>query len=148
MKFGRYEVVNSLGRGGMAEVYRAYDPMLDRYVAVKVILPHLVADEKFEERFFQEAKLVASLRHPNIVKIHDFGIENDQPYMVMEHLDHGTLQDRISQLSAEKRTMPLEEIERRMDALAIKRVRALLAEERLDLDELLAESPAGGGSGA
>jgi serine/threonine-protein kinase len=76
-----------------------------------VILPHLVAEEKFEERFFQEAKLVASLGHPNIVKILDFGIENDQPYMVMEYLDHGTLQDRIGQLSAEKRTMPLEEIE-------------------------------------
>jgi serine/threonine-protein kinase len=82
-------VINSLGRGGMAEVYRA-DPMLDRYVAIKVILPHLVTDEKFEERFFQEAKLVASLGHPNIVKIFDFGVENDQPYMVMEYLGYGT----------------------------------------------------------
>lgn len=110
--FGRYEVVDSLGRGGMAEVYRARDPMLDRNVAIKVILPHLAADEMFEERFLREAKLVASLSHPNIIRLFDFGLENGLPFMVMEYLGYGTLKDRIKEYSPQNRTMPLEDIAR------------------------------------
>ncbi|HMN30716.1 MAG TPA: protein kinase, partial [Caldilineaceae bacterium] len=84
--FGKYRVTRSLGRGGMAEVYLAHDPVLERQVAIKVILPQLSADEGFVARFQREAKLIASLRHPNIVQIFDFAVLDSQPFMVMEYL--------------------------------------------------------------
>lgn len=116
--FGKYAVLQRLGHGGMAEVYEAYDPNLDRRVAIKVIHAHLALDPDFGERFHREARLVASLRHPHIVQVHDFDAAHDQPYMVMEYLDGGTLKDRLSQLQSRGETMPLAEVKRLLEAIA------------------------------
>ena len=88
---GKYRLVASLGRGGMAEVYKAYQPSLDRYVAIKVLHPHFADDDGFVERFEQEAALVARLRHPNIVQVYDFDVEGDRYFMVMELIEGPTL---------------------------------------------------------
>src|SRR5260221_13987662 len=89
-KLGRYEVRERLGIGGMATVYKGWDMNLDRWVAVKVLHDHLVEETGFKERFEREAKVVASLNHPNIVQIFDFDITTiaDQPvyYMVMTYI--------------------------------------------------------------
>jgi hypothetical protein len=79
----------------MAEVFRAEDTRLGRPVAVKVILADHAADPSFVERFLREARLVASLEHPNILPVYDFGEEGGRPYLVMPFLDGGTLRDRI-----------------------------------------------------
>ncbi|MGH9202265.1 MAG: protein kinase domain-containing protein, partial [Vicinamibacterales bacterium] len=71
---GRYRIIEHLGRGGMAEVYKAYQPSLDRYVAIKVMHTFLADDKDFLIRFEREAKVVATLRHPNIVQVHDFDV--------------------------------------------------------------------------
>lgn len=116
--FGKYVGVKPLGRGGMAEVYLARDPVLDRNVAIKVIYPHLATDPDFGERFLREAKLVASLRHNHIVQLYDFDIQNNQPYMVMEFLDGGSLKTRLDALRATGKMMPLAESARVLDAIA------------------------------
>src|SRR5262245_60850556 len=89
-KLGRYEIRERLGHGGMATVYKAWDTNLDRWVAVKVLHDNLVEEAGFKERFEREAKLVASLNHPNIVQIYDFdstSINNLQVYyMVMSYI--------------------------------------------------------------
>ncbi len=95
---GSYRVLEPLGRGGMAEVYKGYHPMLDRYVAIKVLLSHLVSDSTFVERFQREAAAVARLRHHNIVQVHDFGIHEGVTYMVMEFIQGQTLKDRLTAL--------------------------------------------------
>ncbi len=82
----RYELVEVLGRGGMAVVYRARDLMLERLVAVKVLREDYTDDPEFVERFRQEAKAAANLSHPNIVTVHDFGLDNGQLFIVMEHV--------------------------------------------------------------
>lgn len=116
--FGRYLVTRRLGRGGMAEVYSANDPLLNRPVAIKVIYAHLASQEGFDQRFRREAQLVASLRHPHIVQLYDFGIENEQPFMVMEYLNGGTLQDRLAQWRSRGAIMPLAETSRLLTKLA------------------------------
>ena len=68
---GKYQVIDEIGRGGMGTVYRAYDVDLRRHVALKILLPHLVNDGRFLERFRREAVTVANLKHPNIVTVHD-----------------------------------------------------------------------------
>lgn len=95
-KLGQYELRERLGRGGMAEVYKAYQPGMDRFVAVKLMLGHLANDEQFVERFRREAQAVGKLRHPHIVNVFDFGIETDVYYMVMEYITGGTLKQAIS----------------------------------------------------
>jgi tRNA A-37 threonylcarbamoyl transferase component Bud32 len=95
---GSYRVLEPLGRGGMAEVYKGYHPMLDRYVAIKVLLSHLVNDASFVERFQREAAAVARLRHANIVQVHDFGIYEGITYMVMEFIQGLTLKERLTTL--------------------------------------------------
>lgn len=87
----RYKVVSELGRGGMAVVYRAIDTMLDRNVAIKVILPEGGNTEKFVRRFKREAKTLANLSHPNIVKVLDYGEFEGNPYLVMEYISGGAL---------------------------------------------------------
>ncbi|MGD1992127.1 MAG: protein kinase, partial [Anaerolineae bacterium] len=86
---GRYRIVDHLGHGGMAEVYKAYHPGLDRHMAVKVLHPFLAQEEDFLARFQREAKAIAALRHPNIVRVFDFDYdqERDIYYMVMEFID-------------------------------------------------------------
>lgn len=92
---GQYAVGEQLGRGGMANVYKAYHPGLDVHRAIKVIRPDLSGAKNFEQRFQREARAVASLRHPNIVQVHDFGRHEDLFYMVMEFIDGEDLKARI-----------------------------------------------------
>ncbi len=99
-QIGRYEVMALLGRGGMAEVYRARDPNLGREVAIKLILPALAEEENFDRRFATEARAVARLAHPNIVQVYDFGTSEGGPYMVMEFVPGGTLKERIKAAAA------------------------------------------------
>jgi eukaryotic-like serine/threonine-protein kinase len=82
----RYQIDGRIGSGGMAEVYRARDLMLERTVAVKLLREDFSTDESFRERFRQEAKAAASLSHPNIVTIHDFGFDDKQIFIVMEYI--------------------------------------------------------------
>ncbi|MBM2843824.1 MAG: hypothetical protein HW404_1661, partial [Anaerolineales bacterium] len=83
---GRYQVVGRLGRGGMADVYKGFQPSLDRYVAIKVLHPSMVEEAEFVQRFQREAKSVARLRHPNIIQVFDYDNQGDTYYMVMEFL--------------------------------------------------------------
>ncbi len=106
---GRYRIEVLLGQGGMSAVYRASDPNLRRRVAVKLIHPHLSDDPNFIGRFKEEAAAVARLRHPNIVQVHDFNVDGDTYFMVMEYLVGETLQARLKRLNADRRLMPLEE---------------------------------------
>jgi serine/threonine protein kinase len=92
MEYGRYRILNQLGQGGMATVYLAEDPLLQRLVAVKVIQAHLSSNSSLMDRFTVEAKTIASLRHVNIVEVFDFGIQDDQQFLVMEYIDGQNLQ--------------------------------------------------------
>jgi serine/threonine protein kinase len=82
----RYQIEGRIGSGGMAEVYRARDLMLERTVAVKLLREDFSQDPAFRERFRQEAKAAANLSHPNIVTIHDFGFDDQQIFIVMEYI--------------------------------------------------------------
>ncbi len=94
-RLGRYLVAASLGRGGMAEVFRASDQQLGREVAIKVVLPAFVSDPQFLQRFLREARVVASLEHPNILPIYDFGEQDGLPFLVMPLIGGGTLADLL-----------------------------------------------------
>ncbi len=105
---GRYQIIERLGRGGMADVYKAYQPGLDRYVAVKVLHPHLSEDPDFVTRFQREAKTVAALRHPHIVQVFDFDSQNDRYFMVMEYIEGGrTLKEVLNDLADRGERLPL-----------------------------------------
>src|SRR5215472_3879172 len=95
MAIGAYRLVERIGRGGMATVYRAYHPALDRYVAIKALPDFFAEDPQYRERFQQEARSVARLKHPNILEIYDFGYEEDVAYLVLELVEAGTLGDRL-----------------------------------------------------
>ncbi|MCX8061937.1 MAG: protein kinase [Anaerolineales bacterium] len=82
----RYQLLERLGTGGMAVVYRAHDLRLDRYVAIKILRENYSPDPAFQERFRQEARAAANLSHPNIVTVHDFGYDNGRLYIVMEYV--------------------------------------------------------------
>ena len=97
---GQFRIVERIGAGGMATVFKAYQPTLDRYVAVKVLPAYHARDPVFVKRFVQEARSVARLAHPNIVQIHDFGDQDNITFIVMEYVDGGTLKDRL------KRALP------------------------------------------
>jgi tRNA A-37 threonylcarbamoyl transferase component Bud32 len=115
---GKYRVLEPLGRGGMARVYRAYHPQLDRYVAIKVLRSDLVEEGEFLARFRREAQAVAALRHPNIVQVFDFDLQDGVYYMVMELLEGDTLQTRLNDYRARGERMPLGEVMRvLLDAL-------------------------------
>ncbi len=90
-RVGRYEIIDELGRGGMAIVYLARDPYMDRQVAVKLLPRQLSPSESLQARFQREAKIVASLEHPAIVPVHDFGEYNEQPFLVMRYMVGGSL---------------------------------------------------------
>jgi len=92
---GPYRIVERIGRGGMATVYKAYHPALDRYVAIKVLPDFFAEDEEYRERFQQEARSIARLKHPNILNIFDFGQEAGITFLVMELVEGGTLSDRL-----------------------------------------------------
>ncbi len=96
-RLGKYEIQAEIGRGGMGTVYKGYDPGLDRYVAVKVLAPHLVWEQEFVERFLREARAAARLKHANVVTIHDVGQEAGWYYFVMEYLEGQTLTEVIQE---------------------------------------------------
>ena len=92
---GRYEIINKIGNGGMATVYRATDLVLKRYVAVKILRDEFTTDEEFIRRFETEAQSAARLTHPNIVSIYDVGVDNGVYYIVMELIQGKTLKEII-----------------------------------------------------
>ena len=91
----RYQIIKSIGEGGMANVYLAYDTILDRNVAVKLLRGDLASDEKFVHRFQREALSASSLNHPNIVEVYDVGEDNGSYYIVMEYIEGRHLKDLI-----------------------------------------------------
>jgi len=103
---GKYEIIELIGEGGMANVYRAWQPALQRYVALKVLAPHLSGDASFLARFHQEAVSAANLKHSNIVIIHDVGDQDGHHYIAMEFIEGGSLEDRIRSQGA----LPLEQV--------------------------------------
>ncbi|MEN8172610.1 MAG: protein kinase [Chloroflexota bacterium] len=94
----RYQLQDQLGSGGMAVVYKARDLMLERTVAIKVLKKDFSDDPAFRERFRQEAKAAANLTHPNIVTVHDFGLDEGHIFIVMEHVPGVTLKELIQKL--------------------------------------------------
>ncbi len=110
---GRYVLREEIGQGGMATVYRAFDPHFQRDVAIKVLPLHFLHDPRFRARFEREARIVAGLQHPAIVPVYDFGEDNGQPYLVMSLMSGGSLEDRLRQ-----GPMPLVETERIIGRLA------------------------------
>lgn len=114
---GKYRVVARLGRGGMAEVYKAYQPGLDRYVSIKVLHSHLLDDEDFIGRFEREALATGKLRHPNIVQAVDFDREGEIHFMAMEFIDGPTLKNEMKTRRIEGKPFSLEEVARIFTAL-------------------------------
>ncbi len=96
----RYEIIKSIGEGGMANVYLAYDTILDRRVAIKILRGDLSNDEKFVRRFQREALSASSLSHPNIVEMYDVGEDNGIYYIVMEYIEGKTLKQLIKKRGA------------------------------------------------
>jgi serine/threonine-protein kinase len=94
-KFGKYQVLGQLGEGAMGVVFKAQDPVLNRFVAIKTISASLGTDNDLRQRFQREAQAAASLNHPNIITIHDFGEESGKIYMAMELLEGRDLKDLI-----------------------------------------------------
>ena len=92
---GQYQIVELIGEGGMASVYKAWQPSLRRYVALKVLAPHLSSDVEFIKRFHQEAVSAANLQHTNIVTIHDVGTESGWHYIAMELIEGASLEGHI-----------------------------------------------------
>lgn len=92
---GRYRLVELLGQGGMATIFRAHDAQLGRDVAVKVLRAEYGRDPAFVTRFRQEAQSAAALNHPNVVNVFDFGMESGDPFIVMELVDGGDLATAI-----------------------------------------------------
>src|SRR5512143_523914 len=94
-QLGPYRVVAPLGEGGMAAVYKAYQPGMDRYVALKILPRHFASDPLFVGRFEQEAKVLAKLQHPHILPVFDFGQADGYTYIVMPFLQSGDLTDLL-----------------------------------------------------
>jgi len=92
---GQYRIVEQLGRGGMAVVYKAYQASLDRYVAIKVLPFFQAQDPTAMERFYREARAIARLEHPNILTVFDFGQVDGTLYIVMQYVEGGTLKERL-----------------------------------------------------
>jgi len=92
---GQYQIIEQIDKGGMATVYKAYQPNLERYVAIKVLTPDLAADKDFMTRFEREARAIARLRHRNILTIFDYGRQEDVCFLVMEYVSGGTLREHL-----------------------------------------------------
>lgn len=110
---GQYKIVAPQGQGGMAAIYKAYHPRLDRYVAIKVMHPALLQDPGFLARFEREAQIVARLEHPHIVPVYDYADINGQPYLVMKLIDGRTLRQ-----VNDRTPIPLEELLRILPPIA------------------------------
>ncbi len=93
--FNRYVIMDVLGQGGMATVYRAYDPLFEREVALKILRKELLNDTQVRERFERETKIIARLENEAIVPVYDVGRDNDQLFFVMRYMAGGSLSERI-----------------------------------------------------
>ncbi|MPY82282.1 MAG: PASTA domain-containing protein [Actinophytocola sp.] len=119
----RYQVTSLLARGGMSAVYRGVDTRLDRPVAIKVMDPHYAADPSWAERFEREARAAARLHHPNVVAVHDQGVDysgdNAHAFLVMELVDGGTLRDLLEQRGKLDPALALSVTEQVLAALSV-----------------------------
>lgn len=104
---GKYNLVEFLGEGGMAKVYKAYHPELKRYAAIKIMHPHFFEDNKALTRFQTEAQNLAMLRHPNVVQIYDASVSGKFPYIVMEYVEGKTLKQFIKEYNQRHTRIPL-----------------------------------------
>lgn len=95
-RLGPYEIIEKVGAGAMATVYRTYQPSMDRYVAVKVIDGSLISDKEAIARFQREARLIAHLEHLHILSGHDFDGAHEPPHIVMRYLEGGTIRDVLA----------------------------------------------------
>jgi serine/threonine protein kinase len=111
---GPYRIIGQIGQGGMATVYKAYQPSMDRNVAVKVLPGQLADSAEFTQRFQQEARIIARLEHAHILPVFDYGESEGVHYFVMRFLDAGTLKDKMQAV----RPLPLSEIDRLFTQLA------------------------------
>ena len=107
---GRYRLLERIGSGGMAAVYRAQDLKLGRIVAIKMLHESLTSDEGFLMRFQREAHAAANLTHPNIVTVHDIGQEEHRHYIVMEYVDGFTLKQIIRDANEDGRFLPVSRV--------------------------------------
>jgi hypothetical protein len=113
---GKYQIVEQVGKGGMATVFKAFQPGLDRYVAVKVLPAYYAHEEGFSQRFVREAKAIARLDHPNILPVYDFGQSDGLSYIVMKYVTAGTLKDRLGKpLTAQESLGILQQIAAALD---------------------------------
>jgi serine/threonine protein kinase len=139
----RYELEHRLGHGGMATVYCARDLKLDRQVAIKLLADNFAGDQEIRKRFSREARLAAKLDHPNVVQVFDVGEEDDRLYIVMEHVDGGTLADRME---GRRRSLPRPEALRLLtqlcDGLGHAHARKLVHRDIKPQNLLLRESDA------
>ncbi|RLC75517.1 MAG: hypothetical protein DRJ03_30145 [Chloroflexi bacterium] len=115
---GKYRLIEKLGQGGMAQVYKAYQADLDRYVAIKILHPHLTGDEEFAARFRREARAVAALEHPHIVRVYDFDTAEGLAFLVIEYLTGTSLKSLLYDLDCQGERMALGEVSRIVGALA------------------------------
>ncbi|MDX2137717.1 MAG: protein kinase [Chloroflexota bacterium] len=104
-KIGGYEIIDLIGRGGMAAVYRAHQVSMNRTVAIKILPRQFVSDDTYLQRFNREVKIVAQLEHRNIVPVHDYGEQDGQPYIVMRYMPGGSVDDLL-----EAGSLPMEQI--------------------------------------
>ena len=104
---GPYRIINQIGRGGMATVYKAYQPSMDRYVAIKILPSELADSPEFAGRFQQEARIIAKLEHPHILPVFDYGESDGITYLVMRYLEAGTLKEKL-----QSHSLSLSEIDR------------------------------------
>jgi len=94
---GRYEVESQIAQGGMGLIFLARDPYIQRHVVIKVLMVSHLLEDVYRDFFHREAELIASLEHPCIVPVYDFGWNGEQPYIVMRYMAGGTLEDRLKQ---------------------------------------------------
>jgi len=111
---GPYQIIEQIGEGGMATVYKAYQPSMDRNVAIKVLPSQLADSAEFTKRFQQEARIIAKLEHPHILPVFDYGESEGITYLVMRYLDAGTLGEKMQK----ECPLPLAEIDRLFTQLA------------------------------
>src|SRR5260370_42706344 len=117
-RLGKYEIISEIGRGAMGAVYKARDPLIGRLVALKTITTGMSAPANSLERFYQEARSAGALQHPNIVTIYELGHERNPPFIAMEFIEGGILDQFIEQQQVLPLSVKLEYILRVCEALS------------------------------